>query len=262
MISRPASATDSSAVRFYGVAALVVVTLMVWLVSELPGHLFNATRFVLYDQGSYLYAVGRWQGGEVLYRDFAWQYGPLALGWYRAFAALGGNTPLTLVVASAVAFGIGWALIARLVARAIGRTWGWAFSVAVLLPVLLPAGPFAFNGPHGALEVMLLALCAWALAADEHANAPGWRLGVAAGLLQWVRFGPHAVALVAILVITAWRRWPGTSPRDYFAGMARFTIRLAAGYMITLLPLAAWYFEALPAAGAWEQLWPRYMVAH
>ena len=187
-----------------------------WIIGSiglLPGHLFDATRFILSDQGSYLYAIGRWQAGEALYRDFAWQYGPFALGWYRGFAAVGGNTPLTLVLASSVAFALGWGQVARLVVDLAGLKWGGGFAVVFLLPVMALAGPYAFNGPHGAIEMLLLCTCARLVAKD----APAWQLGALTGLLQWVRFGPQVVALAVILLVTVWRRAPaagGTSIRS------------------------------------------------
>lgn len=253
--------------RFFCVATGVVVAWIIFQFGWMTAHVFNATRFILYDQGSYLYAVGRWQAGEALYRDFSWQYGPLALGWYRAFAALGGNTPLTLVLASSSAFAVAWLLTARLVLRVAGCGWGGGLAVAGLLPIMSSAGVNAINGPHGAIEMLILALIAWTLMVDpSRVRFPLSKpclLGILAGTLQWVRFGPHTVAIAAILVITVWQRWPGAagpSLADFVREIWRFIVRLFCGYILCVGPLCAWYFIALPPTGAWEQLWPIHMV--
>ncbi len=249
--------------RFFGLAAGVVLAWMIFQLGWMTAHVFNATRFILYDQGSYLYAVGRWRAGEALYRDFAWQYGPLALGWYRAFAAVAGNSPLTLVVAGSVAFAVAWLMVARLVVKVAGLRWGGVLAVAGLLPVMSASGPYAINGPHGAIEMLLLASIAWTLAAETQGRPRSWQLGVLAGLLQWVRFGPHLVALAGVLIIAAWQTWPHeVGVRAFVRELGAFAGRLLAGYALTIVPLAVWFFNALPLPGAGEQLWPAYMVAH
>lgn len=257
-----AKSPGGDAWRFYGLAALLGAALAFWVASALPGHVFNATRFILYDPGSYLYAIGRAEAGEAVYRDFAWQYGPLALGWYRAFAAIGGNTPAMLVAAASTAFVAGWVLIARLCVRASGAGFGGGFALFVLGPAMVSAGPFVINGPHGALELMLLAVIATCLGADVCGRfRAGW-LGLAAGLLQWVRFGPHATALAVVLAVAAWQLRAGRTRRAWAQAVLRFGMELAGGYACALLPLAVWYGVALPTAGAVEQLWPVHMVAH
>lgn len=252
-----------SAAWFFGPAAGVVLAWIIFQLGWMTAHVFNATRFILYDPGSYLYAVGRWQAGEALYRDFAWQYGPLALGWYRAFAAVGGNSPLTLVVAGSVAFAVAWVLVARLVVQAAGPRWGGALAVAGLLPVMSASGPYLINGPHGAIEMLLLAMIAWTLTKNTGRRPRAWLLGVLVGLLQWVRFGPHLVALAAVLMIAAWQRWPHTlGARGLARELGAFAGRLLAGYVIVVVPLAVWFFRTLPPPGAGELLWPAYMVRH
>ncbi len=72
-----------------GRAALLGFTGAIWLIAQFalfPGHTLNATRFIYYDQGSFLYVIDCLERGEVLYRDVAWQYGPLAMAWFAAFA--------------------------------------------------------------------------------------------------------------------------------------------------------------------------------
>jgi hypothetical protein len=244
------------------VLGAVVLGWIFFQLGELTGHVFGASRFILGDQGSYLYAIGRWQAGEALYRDFAWQYGPLALGWYRIWAAVGGNTPLTLVVVSSLTFAVAWVLVARLLVRGAGWKWGGFLAVATLLPVMSATGTFGQNGPHGAIEMLLLTGCAWSLATEGNPRWRPWQLGVLAGLLHWVRFGPQLAALTAILLIVAMQSRPeAVNVRDWFRRMTAFAWRLLAAYVLTIAPLLIWIFAALPLAAACDQLWPSYMIA-
>ena len=150
--------------RFRFIASGTVCAWIIFNLGWMPAHYFNATRFILYDQGSYLYAVEQTSQGAMLYRDFSWQYGPLALGYYRAMAAIGGNSPLTLVVASSLAFAAAWVMLAELAVRSGGWKWGSLFALLGLLPAMSASGIMAINGPHGALEMLLLAAAAWTIA--------------------------------------------------------------------------------------------------
>jgi hypothetical protein len=68
--------------------------------------------------------------------------------------------------------------------------------------------------------------------------------------------------LGVVLVIVAGELWSRRRDgRSFAREWGAFALRLLAGYAALLLPLAAWYVFALPAAGAGEQLWPTYMVA-
>ncbi|MEO8866043.1 MAG: hypothetical protein ABI420_13535 [Opitutaceae bacterium] len=249
--------------HFYFLATGVVSAWIVFQLGWTTGQVFAATRFILGDQGSYLYAIDCWASGQTLYRDFAWQYGPLALAYYRALAAMFGNTPLTLVVASSIAFAGAWLLLARLVVRVAGWRWGGILALAGLLPVMSPSGIYAKNGAHGAIEMLLLACCATTLASGRSDRSRSWQLGVLAGLLQWVRFGPHAIVLASGLLLIIWREWSaGLKGRELFRSVTAFGWRLVAGYVLVALPLVIWFFMALPPRGAAEQLWPAYMGAH
>jgi hypothetical protein len=254
---------DRESRRFFVASIVVVLAWVVIQVGWMTAHVFGATRFILGDEGSYLYAVECSQAGEALYRDFAWQYGPLALGWYRAFAAFGGDTPLTLVVATSATFAAAWVVVARIVVGAAGWKTGGFLAVAGLLPIMSGSGVFALNGAHGAIEMLLLSLIAWSLSARGRAADSPWLLGFLVGLLQWVRFGPHIVAMAGILTLTAFQMWPKEATgRSFMRAMWAFAWRLVASYLLVAAPLMAWYFAALPLPGALEQLWPSYMKAH
>jgi len=162
---------------------------IIWQIGWLPAHTFNATRFILYDQGSYLYAVERLNHGEVLYRDLNWQYGPLAAGWYWLWAQVGGNTPLTLVLASTALMAAAWWLLAGLTREVIGSRMGTGWALLGLLPIMSPVGIMALNGPHGALEMLLLAGLGWLLARCPGRHRRALVKGLMLGALEGVGLG-------------------------------------------------------------------------
>ncbi len=246
----------------FGLASFALVWIF-WQIGWQPAHVFNATRFILYDQGSYLYAVERLNQGEVLYRDLNWQYGPLAAGWYWLWAQAGGNSPLVQVLASAGLMAAAWGLLADLTLEAVGKRTGMLWALAGLLPVMSPSGINAMNGPHGALEMFLLAAMAWVLAKCPARNRRACLLGLLVGLLQWVRFGPHAIALLALVVLEGGLlRREGLAGRDWLRQLAGWLGRVLLVYAILAVPLAAYYRSVLPWAGVFEQLWPSHMTAH
>ncbi|HYC70774.1 MAG TPA: hypothetical protein VEB66_06175 [Opitutaceae bacterium] len=250
-------------VWFWPAAAAIAAAWLSWHIGWLPGHTLNAMRWTFYDQGSYLYALGCWQSGEVLYRDIHWQYGPLALGWYRAFAAVLGNTPVALATGSAVALGAAWMLFARLMWRT-GGAWGATLAVAGLLPAMTPPLLLSINiGPHGAIEALLVAVAATILPGSAASRARQLALGAVAALLQWVRFGPHLVLIGAVGIV-----WLGEAlaARDGVRAAIIQTLRRAVplllAYAAGVLPLAAWYWLRLPPGGAAEVFWPAFMLGH
>jgi hypothetical protein len=229
--------------------ALVGATAVLWVfacLTCLPGHYFDASIFIINDPGSFVYAVDLWRAGR-LYHDFWWQYGPLGLAWYRGFAAVLGNTPLSYQVAAGAAIGTAWAIIALMWMRALGPVVGWALASAVLLPAMIPVGP------NGAVEALLFSALAWVLSSGGGARLQPWVVGALLGLLQWVRFGPHLAAGLAVAAVWVLR---GDRP------LLSWAWRCAAAYLAVLAPLAAWYLAALPAPGAIDQLWPSFMVRH
>ncbi|MEO6993132.1 MAG: hypothetical protein ABI273_05865 [Lacunisphaera sp.] len=237
---------------------LLVTTVVGWLtfhIAYLPGQTFDVTRFVLYDQGSFLYAIDRMEAGEKLYSEFAWQYGPLVLGWYRAFAALAGNTPLTLVIASGVASGAAWILLVQFAAKRVGVVWAWLGGVFLLLPALTVPCLLSINhGPHGAVEALLLTIVAWLIGGPKNA-VRALVLGVLLGCLQLLRFGPHAIAGVVVLLLWLMR------DRESFKTAVRSVGLMLSGYGAVVIPYAIWLLVRLPLVAVKEQLWPRYMTA-
>ncbi len=237
---------------------LLVTTIMGWLtfhIVYLPGQTFDVTRFVLYDQGSFLYAIGRMEAGEKLYSEFAWQYGPLVLGWYRLFAAVGSNTPLTLVIASGVASGAAWILLVHFAAKRVGVVWAWLGGVFLLLPALTVPCLLSINhGPHGAVEALLLTVVAWLVGETQNA-VRALVLGLLLGCLQLLRFGPHAIAGIVVLLLWLMR------DRDSLKGAVRSVGLIISGYGAVVIPYGIWLMLRLPLVAVKEQLWPRYMTA-
>jgi hypothetical protein len=236
------------------VLAVTAAAWLAWCIFGLPGHALDAGRFIINDPGSFLYAVDRWSAGEHLYGEFSWQYGPLGLAWYRGFAALMGNSALTLMVASAVATALAWGFMAALWIRFLGFGLGWALAAAVLLPAMTPPCLLSVgDGPNAPIEAMLFAAIAWVLCRGSGTRWQPWCAGLLVGLLQWTRFGPHAVAGLAFVLV-----WCGADGPAAFSSVWR----LLAAYAVVVAPLAAWYLRALPLPGALDQFWPSYMAKH
>ncbi len=248
---------------FWTVLAGTCAIWLLYYLSWIPGQTFDASRFIFFDQGSFLYAVERALAGERLYSEFAWQYGPLALGWFEAFARVAGNTPVTLVFAGGVATALAWTGLVLLAARKVGRLTAWVVGVFGLLPAITAPCLLSLHvGPHGALEAALLVGIAWLIADGPPATVRTIALGLAIGLLQLVRFGPHLVAgvLALLLVLVSnWHQWPvGRRGRN----AARVVGVVGCGYALIVLPFAGWLLARLPSVAAAEQLWPVYMIAH
>ncbi len=244
-----------------GRAALLGLTGAMWLIAQFaffPGHTLNATRFIYYDQGSFLYVIDCLERGEVLYRDVAWQYGPLAIAWFAAFAKVLGNSPVTLVLALGVAVIFTWAVIVELASRVIGFGRAWLGGVCVLLPVMTHLLLRGFNnGPHSAVEAVMLATVALLLARPARDGRGALGLGLLLGLLQLVRFDPHLVAgLVAGVLWVA--SMPGRSWRERTMQLAL----IGGAYAIVLASYAGWLAPRLPGAAWMDQLWPSFMTEH
>lgn len=244
-----------------GRAGLLGLTGALWLIAQFaffPGHTLNATRFIYYDQGSFLYVLDCLERGEVLYRDIAWQYGPLAIAWFAAFAKVLGNSPVTLVLASGAAVILTWVVIVELASRVLGFARAWLGGVCVLLPVMTHLLLRGFNnGPHSAVEALALAMVALLLARP----ARDWRgalgVGVVLGLLQMVRFGPHLVAGFVVGVLWVWsmegRKW-----RERVSQL----VAIGVAYALVWTGYAAWLATRLPAEAWGDQLWPSFMTEH
>jgi hypothetical protein len=225
-----------------------------WCILGLPGHALDASRFIINDPGSFLYAVDRLSAGEHLYSGFSWQYGPLGVAWYRLFAAVMGNSPLALMIASGVATAAAWGILASLWTRFLGFGLGWGLASAVLLPAMTPPCLFSIgDGPNAPIEATLFAAIAWVLCRGPGTRWQPWCAGLLVGLLQWTRFGPQAGAGLAILLVWCMAEGPSVFPSAW---------RMAVAYAALALPLAVWYLVALPLPGAVDQFWPSYMVKH
>lgn len=251
----------------FGWPALLVATLLVWYAFHavvVPGQTYDGPRFVLYDQGSFLCAIDNWSRGQTLYAESAWQYGPLALGWFALFASVFGNTAHTLILACAVAIGVAWCLWVQLSATILGRWRAYLFGAVLLLPTMTLPCLLGFNcGPHVAVEVMLAAMVTWTIASWVRTARFGWAVvfGLLLGALQLVRFGPHAVAGVVGVTVMA----IGARGMDRRAWRRQVTVAIAGGavgYLVVFIPYASWLLWRLPPVMAREQLWPIHMLQH
>jgi hypothetical protein len=245
---------------------LVGSTLVLWLVYYvgcIPGQTFDATRFIFFDQGSFLYAIGRMFAGEHLYSEFAWQYGPLAIGWYAMFAVIAGNSPVVLVIAAGVATALAWTGLVILAARKVGPWVAWLGGLLGLLPAItLPGLLSRHTGPHGAVEAMLLVGIVWLMAAERPAAIRALCLGLALGAIQLVRFGPHLVAGVVVVLLLSMQIGMDRSVAGRGQRLVHAFALLLLGYGSVVLCFGCWLLARLSPIAAWEQLWPVQMIAH
>jgi hypothetical protein len=246
-------------------AALLATPLLwfAWWILALPAHVFNGPRLILYDQGSMLFAVERVLQGESLYSQLAWQYGPCALMWYEAWAGLLGNTPMTLAVASGAATGLAWIGWVALAAKATGRWAAWLGGTLLFLPAMTPSCWLGINdGPHSAVVALVLSMVAWATYGACARNEKRWLLllGASLGLMQLVKFGPHAVAGVAAALLVVVCRWRERGEK-IFPATRRTLLWMLAGFALVEIPLVATLALQLPWPLAQEQLWPRHILA-
>lgn len=232
-----------------------------------PDVVFN-NRFLIGDQGAALWVLDRMTHGAQLYRDVAYQYGPLTAYALAGAASLFGSTARTTVL---------WyqLLSVATVVSVYGVLRQYVSSTTALLVASLGALPLMqqpggtldpqglFCSPHMPLERLsfLATLSLWKpppVRSARHAAA----LGAALGIWQWVKFGGAFFALAAIVCLDAFALTVNHKRKD----LRRWGISL----LITLSTLGVleaaqvvWAFAVLPSAVARDAVWPAYpLVAY
>ncbi len=212
--------------------------------------------FVVWEPGQNLFLADRILAGQMLYRDVFSQYGPLPIYAHALAAAVFGNSPATFqgfVMAGDLA---AFALAGRLLLR-------WLRPVAALAWLALGLGGKLLRGnypnvypPFEAIFFLSALLC-W--------RPPGRRgamrslaMGIFVGLMQTAKFGSAFFAGFALLLADAWQ-WQSEGGRPAWSAWLRSLAWTATGAFLAEGVLAAWLFAGLPAADAWDVLWPSYL---
>jgi len=102
----------------FGVTALSIV-LFYWL---RRASLYSAD-WLFQGESWTLTAADAVLKGQSLYRDIQWNYGPFPIYYYAAFAALFGNTPVTLIASNALLYSTALGCFYVAAARCMTRFW-------------------------------------------------------------------------------------------------------------------------------------------
>ncbi|MBS0657130.1 MAG: hypothetical protein JSR82_02640 [Verrucomicrobia bacterium] len=244
-------------------AALVCLLALGWTqISLALSGRHPAVEFAYGEPGQNLYLVDRLHAGAVLYRDVFTQYGPLptlALAWTARWC---GNTAAHYLVWMQLLSVAGCVLAFWLLSRTFPPRAAAAWTIGVVFPFFLMPGSLADSGSSLYPGWERLGLLAIALAwrpANERSLGRCAGLGLLLGGLQLIKFGTAAVAGMALLIaeiVLAWRGGPRLPLRQALFQAAA----LSVGGLAVEGAWATWLYAQLPAAAAWDVLWPAYLV--
>jgi hypothetical protein len=221
-------------------------------------------RLLFGEEGVAMLAAHGLRQGEWLYRDLAYQYGPLPAFGYAAAARIGGNGPATYIACIAVLGSMGVGVLSLSVARATDTSTARFVTILGLLPLMIVPGAVMggyVNSPYVVMERILLAVlaCCWRRP-DERSTARAALTGTLLGTWQLVRFGGAVAAGGALLIVDAivlacyhadaatWRRW--------IRGLI-VTVACFAGVEAAWIGIA---LALLPGPIARDALWPAYIL--
>ncbi|HEY0781099.1 MAG TPA: glycosyltransferase family 39 protein, partial [Thermoanaerobaculia bacterium] len=242
------SAAMLSARRWLGPLAVcgAALAMLLWSAGTWPD--------AIVDFGRELYVPWQLAQGKVLYRDIAYQNGPLSPYWNRLWFAVLGVSLRTLVVANLAAMAALLVLLDRLLremAGALAATLGGLTFVLLFgFAQLIPIGnynwlcPYSHEMTHGVLLSLAALYALWRSRASSRPRLWAALAGVALGLafLTKVEVFVAAFAAVAALLLAGL-----LAGRDE---AKRTALPLAAGLLAP--PLVAWALLALamPAGAA------------
>ncbi len=206
------------------------------------------------DTGYDLVAGARVADGELPYRDFIYNYGPLA-PFLNGLAALAGGSGFWPAV------GLGFAIAAAIIAAtyvlaraAVGPTGAFLAAALTAAVAFIPTN-YSFVLPHtnaatlGTLTLLGLLICLWRYGATEHSR---WAVaaGVTLGLLTLTKPEPALAGLLAVVVWAIARARAGQNVRHACALGAVPAIAIPAAVYGAFLVLVS------PHRLLFENLWP------
>jgi hypothetical protein len=216
--------------------------------------------YVTGEDGNQLYRADRLNGGAMLYRDVACQYGYIPAHLYAVFTRIAGNTIMTNrvwhLLTSLVCVGMMFRLL-RTSAPLIGAM---AATLLVAVPFLLvPGGVLGTytTFEHTSLERMCLLGLMLSWTPPDHRTARvALTQGLVLGLWQGIKFGGAffaGAALIAVDVI-----WLLRTSGNWRAWLRRELVALAAFVAVEALWIALAVSTLSPDL-AFDTLWPAYI---
>lgn len=244
-------------------ATVLLGSLAVGLWYIVLGHpAYHDLEWIFFERGNQLYRAGVILGGGHLYRDVAFQYGPLAAQLHAAWSEAAG-----ISITSTLAWHLFWSLVGIAlgyrVFRRMAAPWPSALYSALLwVPLMLEPGGLVrmINAEHQTLDrIWLLAiLLLWSPPA-ERTTGRSMGIGAAMAAWQWTKFGGAIFAGAALVLVdlafllthdraaTAWKRW--------ICGLLVILATVLAGEGL----LVAWCLSWATAAETWDIVLPLYM---
>lgn len=218
--------------------------------------------WIAFERGNQLYRARILTEGGHLYRDVAFQYGPLAAYLHAAWCAVAGigitQTLTWHLFWSLVGISLGYLVFRRLVPPAPAAL----YTALLLVPLMLEPGGLIrmVNAEHQTFDrvFLLLILLSWNPPRIQTAGRAA-TIGLAMGAWQATKFGGAIFAGAAlVLVEVAWMlRWGGEEAA-WRRSLANFLV-IAGVVLLCEGLVAAWCLTWATPGEMWEVLWPSYM---
>ncbi len=212
--------------------------------------------YVWWDQGAMLYCASHLLAGDLLYRDFYFNYGPVPLVGFSLVAKLFGISPFSFELHKILIDALAVMAACWLFLKHLPR---WAALTGLLLTqfCFLTGGTF-LPGSYEKLGLILIVLT-WNPPGGRSARNAFW-VGLLLGALQGVKFGSCFVAglVVLLLDVSAWIMAGGL--RQQWWGWLRNLGIIFAGYALFQTFWVSLAFSLMPSGYAWDAVFPKYML--
>ncbi len=228
-----------------------------------PDRVFHGG-FLYADHGTNLLVADRLNDGAILYRDVAYQYGPIPAYAYALVARVFGNTvwvnALWFLVLSAVCIALAYYWLLRHTSVVVA---GIVAGAALIPMVLTPGGGIGTYADSAYIPVerlcFLCLLLAWIPPRDRTVRR-AVALGLVLGAWQGIKFGGAVFGFAAILLVDALDLVVSSAPgRAWRGAIKSIAITGASAAAVECVyVVAALLFLPLPIAR--DTIWPAYVI--
>ncbi len=235
----------------FGVTALSIV-LFYWL---RRASLYSAD-WLFQGESWTLTAADAVLKGQSLYRDIQWNYGPFPIYYYAAFAALFGNTPVTLIASNALLYSTALGCFYVAAARCMTRFWAIAGLALTTLPLVIGASELAEN--TAPFELLFLSIvAALYLPPGKRSCKRSLLLGALCGAMQWSKFGSGVVAAISVVLVDLMAQTRSEDGAPKGASWANLLAGVS-GFLLLEGARLAYHFSTLPRPYALDTAFPLY----